>query len=856
MASQLNSFLRENKTNTAFHTHVSMTNPIGKFTINSKMEAFWRIYCSTIKQSVPSVAENPLDETPVFVDVDLSTKYTGITTKIYTQEDVYNVIRVFQESILNCIENCSEDDLVCIVLEKDPYVSETGSGMILLKNGFHLHFPKIFLERVAQKVYIIPYVVNALKGTPMEDKIDENSINVHWLLYGSAKPGNEPYLVTDCVNYNLESVSFEEEFSDYNVCFPNVCSTFEDKVPQILSIILGNRVNYYRETKPSVVTPLFDRFVSVCTERKQFVQTSIEEQITEAEELCLMIDPKRADDRTDWLTIGFCLHNISGGDGAGFTCWLSFSEMSPKYSESECFSLWDSMRQNNYTIGTLKHFAKLDNPERYNNWVKTKSEYLVDRIIKTSHHDVAKLLFSEYGSEFVCASITDKAWFQFINHTWKPVEKGTTLRQRISSDNGVLMKLLFQKLETSDDRDVIKMIERTIKGLKSAPTKNNIMVECAEVFYNKDFMQLLNSDPYLFAFKNGIYDFSLNKFRPGNPEDYISKQISIDYVDYKTFNHPCVLKIDGFFRNIFPNPSIRTYFLRQVSKVFIGGNADKICLFWTGAGNNGKTVTQVFFEKLLGTYAVKLNTSVITGKKVQNGAANPEMARLGDGTRWAVMEEPNADETINTGIFKNLTGNDTFFARDLYCSGRATREIKPFFKLHFICNKLPNLSNADIATWNRIRVIPFETTFKHVSECPADENDRLREKIYPADLQFEEKIPALLPALAWYLIELWRRGRHLDEPSPPPEVLRATHAYKQETDIFTQFIQDMIVNDTCCKISFSQLSVTFRHWLKMEYPTTVVTQRSMKQEFITILGPLHDDKFWLQKRLKPLEMGN
>ncbi len=39
-------------------------------------------------------------------------------------------------------------------------------------------------------------------------------------------------------------------------------------------------------------------------------------------------------------------------------------------------------------------------------------------------------------------------------------------------------------------------------------------------------------------------------------------------------------------------------------------------------------------------------------------------------------------------------------------------DIDPFFKLIFICNTIPNIRNPDNATWNRIRVIPFESTFK------------------------------------------------------------------------------------------------------------------------------------------------
>ena len=87
---------------------------------------------------------------------------------------------------------------------------------------------------------------------------------------------------------------------------------------------------------------------------------------------------------------------------------------------------------------------------------------------------------------------------------------------------------------------------------------------------------------------------------------------------------------------------------------------------------------------MLGDYAVKISTSLITGKKGGLGSAAPELSRAGGGVRWAVLEEPDPDEEINGGIFKSLTGNDSYWARDLFEKGKSTREIVPLFMLLFI----------------------------------------------------------------------------------------------------------------------------------------------------------------------------
>ena len=79
------------------------------------------------------------------------------------------------------------------------------------------------------------------------------------------------------------------------------------------------------------------------------------------------------------------------------------------------------------------------------------------------------------------------------------------------------------------------------------------------------------------------------------------------------------------------------------------------------------------------------------------------------------------------------------------------KEISPMFKLVLICNEPPKLPYNDRATWNRIRVIPFESTF--CDNAPTDYEDQLKEKRFKKDPFFETKIPRLIKAFAWLLIK-------------------------------------------------------------------------------------------------------
>lgn len=874
----LNEFLREMKApNDPTHTHVSMGNPRGVYAFGSKMKDFWAIYTNSLSEKKPMyLAENPGKETPILVDVDLRVKKSLLTQEdelrphLYTDEQVKEVVNAYQKAIDevvdfdNVAKSKRDAAYTCVLLEKKPYEIEI-DGEKYIKNGFHIHFPKLFLDKKVQEVYIIPKVKEHVNGLfdniGAKDFIDTNTINVHWLLYGSKKQNNSPYIATKCFLKNASPVTLEEGLSDY-VCnkYPGESSediacngNVERMLPRILSIFLYDRADkYFYNPKPSVTTPLMNIFKMEKTKRKQYDNDSIEKQLEEAQQLIGMMNASRADDRSTWLRVGYCLWQICGGDDDGFSLWLEFSEQSEKFKESECLSFWYKMRHNNYTIGTLKYYAKQDSPDKYAEMIDKKIHHLVIEAVNGCHNDVAEILKNEYGNEFVCTSISKKEWYQFKDHIWKPVDKGTKLRERISDDNGIIIKQLRDicgtlKEDSKKNEKQLKKVGDLIRQCKATPFKNHVMIESQEKFYNGDFYNFLNKNPYLVAFKNGVYDFENDIFRDGNPEDYISVAIPIEYMDYCSVDHPDVVEVDDYFCKVFPDREVRDYFLDQACHVFVGGNHNKVILFWTGEGNNGKTVTQTLFEKMLGKLAIKFSTSLLTGKKANLGSANPEMARAGNGVRWAVMDEPNADEMISSGTLKALTGNDSYWARDLFQTGRETVETQPMFKLHMICNKLPIIKDADKATWNRIRVIPFESTFKIESECPYDFEQQIEQKVFPMDKNFSDKIPKMTQPLAWYLVQRWRTIRNL-EPVEPEKVKVATDTYRRENDIYKQFEQQCVFTKSESKLTPATLYSHFKDWFKEECPNHIIPNRSViRRHFITQWGDLEKGKYWPNK---------
>lgn len=887
MEPTIRKLLKNNYVDGIFHTHVSLIRPRGKFQFNRQtLEEFWTAYCKLIhdeEEPIIGIAEKPQHYLPVLVDVDLRVRdeEEEFEDGLYNDEQLRTVVEVYHSVLRQIVENCTDNDLLCVVLEKDMYM-QTRNEITYLKHGFHLHFPNCFLSKIDQEVQLIPRVKDKLKelGTfsnlGLEDSgevIDKSCCSVPWLLYGSRKSeDHKPYRVTKVFNSELNTVKLEKAFKHYQLfnhreqLIP-LKGKVKEMIPRILSIIPYGRST--KEVKRGLISPLKEKIKK--KERKSSShhrKMSVDQVLDLAKRLLPMLADFRVEDYNEWISIGWILFNETDGHPDAMDVWCDFSSRcEEKYDENECIHHWERMTKGDLTLGTLRHYASIDNPVEYKKFKSEQAKKHVNNSLEGGHNDIAKVLKEEYGDEFSCGSIVNKVWFQFKDHTWEQIEEGVFLREKISGPK-ILRKytdaindLTKQTMEgDNNDKSRQKMIQERIKSiskiicsLKSAPFKNNIMREAMEVFYDPNFRDKLDTNPNIIAFQNGVYDLKLNIFRAGRPDDYLSKKMPINYIEYNE-DDQAVQDIHTFLEQIFPDKSLRRYFMDIASDVFVGGNHEKTVLFWIGDGDNGKSVVQKFFDMMLGKLAIKLNTNVITGKKPSAGAAFADLARAGGGVRWLTLEEPDSDEVINIGIVKHLSGGDSFYARDLFERGKDGREIVPMFKMTVICNKLPRVKGADKAFWNRARVLPFESTFCRPKDpAPESYEEQLVQKRFPMDKNFSKKIPDMVPAFAWVLLQ---HRMKIKVRLEPPKVIAATELYRKQNDIYRQFIEESIYEEKDKILSLTELYNIFKDWFRESLPGhTVPVKNEIEEHFIKIWGTPGPGKKWKGFRQRTLQDG-
>jgi P4 family phage/plasmid primase-like protien len=820
------------------YTHVSLGGQCfpGKFTISdSKVRAKLMKYVAELSDMEVnlSIAERPKDYGPIKIDVDLNYpedefKESGLFTnnRLYNKDMIDMILNLYKESIKEFCEP-TEKDLESILFEKENYSIKNGE----LKDGFHIIFPHINLYYKIRHI-IIESVIKKVQKESMFNKftnadvIDRAVVSSNcWLLYGCCKPNKSPYTVSkyyDSVNNEMD-VSLLGDTKNITKFLSLRDSKWNDSGQTKSKETFNDNAISEAYSELGVKKEKANVIGNLMTEEKT-------EMIEKSVKLTEMFSHKRANDFHSWVRVGWALHNT---DVSLLDTWILFSKKSKKYQDGECEKMWDNMKDDGYTIRSLMLWAKEDNIEEYKNFTR---EYF-NNILKKNNIDntycIAKALQCKYSDMFVCSDTKNHVWYYFENHRWNRTTNGGKLITLMSNDfaNYYMKKdIEYKKKAMSANESMKKTLlaeaetfTKISKKLMDITFKKKIMEEAQYLFYEDDFQQRLDEKHHLIGFTNGVFDLKTRTFRDGQPDDHISMSTKVYYKPYNKEN-PYIKQIENFFESILPNKNVREYFLTRLSTCVSGENREEKAYFCTGSGSNGKSLTFKLMNDALGDYYISCPITIITKKRNAANQASPELARM-KGPRCGVFQEPGDNEVINVGIFKELTGNDSFMVRGLF---QDPVEITPQLK-HFIAtNDLPKITSDDGGTWRRIRVIPFPMKFV---ENP-DPNNENEAKI---DTKLKDKITKWAPTFASYLIHLYMTKYDTkNKVKEPEEVMMSTNKYRKAQDLIREFFEARIqvTEDKKDKMLKKDILSEFRSWVKSEHDGEAVPKSAKLYEFI------------------------
>ena len=785
------------------------------------------------------LTEKHIENAPILIDLDFRFN-SEIIDRQYDDNVIISFLKAYVNELVNYV-NVDKSKINAFVLEKSVPVQNNEKGYT--KDGIHIIFPNVITSPKIQ--YVLRYkMLNNKKckqlfqniniTNPIEDIFDVAVIERNnWQMYGSTKPGCEPYKVSKI--YSFMEISNEFKLSSLdtytNQDLVKLLSIQEYNDSDITNLLEENQdeFNNIYEKLPAKHRKRKQRTLNIKKKKKKSPKNKNkydDNTIKLVKELADILSIDRSDDHNLWMQVGWCLHNI---DYDLLDTWIKFSSKSYKSSvpgidhgrsAERCTHLWENMYNEGLGIGSLYLWAKEDSLEKFNQIKSRNLRIYLMKSLNMTHFDIANVVFHKYKHEFVCSSSKKKSWFQFKNHRWHSLDDNVELKRRISTDivNEYLKlaadvsKLAAEMNDDDDQKDVemerVKKISTIAIKLKVFNFKKNVLDECVELFYLNRFEEKLDTNINLIGFENGVYDLVKHEFRDGTPEDYISCSTGICYEEYSNDDED-MIAVNNFIAQVLPIKDVREYVLILLSSFLSGKTGEEKFHIWTGSGGNGKSKLIELFELAFGEYCCTLPITVLTRGRGNSGAADPALERT-KGKRFACLQEPEHKDTIHVGLMKELTGGDKIIARGLY---RDPVEFKPQFKLVLTCNDLPEIPANDRGTWRRIRVVEYPSKF---TENP-DPNQPFE---FPIDTELSDKLREWPEAFMYLLLEKFKDYRKLGKIVEPPSVLRNTEEYQNESDLFKQFCNEKLIEITNYDgvgLKLEEILWAFNEWNKQAY---------------------------------------
>ena len=842
-----------------------------KYHVSKENETeFYKIYRKYVFASKCDsyLTEKQLDIGKIAIDVDF--RYdSSITEKQHTNEHIDDFIELVLNICNKLFLNILNKSIHFYIMEKENVNTCEGKT----KDGIHIIINIIcdFTTKMILRKLILEEISNIWDDLPIinswEDVFDEGVMkgSVNWQLYGSKKPGNESYKLKNIYNCKInDTLSIEKvdltkiKFNFLDLCIRNNENTHQLSIHSDYSELYKrlNITDFKLKKKIKKRTNTnYNSLENISNlEEIQDITSSfldndeIEQKYKEVHQYTMALSKEYygPGSYNKWIQVGWALKNMKN-DIMKIT-WYSFSSQSAEFDfqNNDVLEYWDNFdiyNKEGLSYRSIIYWCKNSNYDEYVKIYKKTIDYYINYSFKSNTEcDLANTLFNMYKSQYVCVSIKNDLWYEFLNNKWIQIDCGNTLRLRISTDmfneyysrlmqfqtsnqakeynisttnnniNQVIENVKNGDEEFNDFKKKVNEMLSTCKLLKKTTTKNNIMKESKELFYDREFMTKLDNNPYLLGCNNCIIDFKLKIHRSGKHEDYVSKSTGLNYVplhEYKKNKQKIIDEINDFIKQLFPNEILRKYMWEHLASTLLGTIENQTFNIYNGKGSNGKSKLVELMALVLGEYKSTVPLTLITQKRNNIGGTSSEVHNL-IGTRYAVMQEPSKNDKINEGVMKELTGGDPIQCRALF---KDSVTFIPQFKLVVCTNTMPEVLSNDDGTWRRLRKVDFESKF---TDKPYNDPN-FPERDYPhqfqVDTKIDEKFQEWAPIFLSMLVDIAYKTQGKVHDVEP--VISATREYRKGQDKILEFHDDCFVSEPSpggFTIRERDVTTRFRKW--------------------------------------------
>jgi phage/plasmid-associated DNA primase len=755
--------------------------------------------------------------------------------------------------ILVKLINISNVSVIHIGITRRPVVTYNESKECY-KDGFHLLIPSIKIQRSVKKLLIKKIIESDLLEKYMQnvipakikgvecsrnDFLDQNSSHVPTFFIGSStKKGSNPYKLTDIYEVNIQDddINCSPELELLNNNQINICYEFSINYEHKSGLI--KKQNY--EILDKYINEVFELSKTPKNVEESnniygmIAMNSINDaQLIEIEELLDTLSVERSNDYQSWLNVMFALANASPSYKM---LAENFSRKSKKFDICSFEQTWNSIlkgpRKDSkaITLGSIHYWAKIDNPERYEQ-LRKKTVYNIMYSMANenykegilSHADLAEVVSKLLRYKYVTDIPKDerkRVWYEFIIdgdkhvegelYKWRKCSKESpvSLTNYISDKLPKLCALVLQNLKKNYENSseyskfyqkTLNNFKQTMRSLGNLLTIKNIILMAEAKFDQCGFDDALDKNPVIRGVANGILKLSCNGSSPELIQGYhsypVSKFTDVPYIPFNPYD-PQTKKILITLRSMFPNKESDSFEFTMMflASTLDGNPKESMFMIMVGQGSNGKSFLVELHKSAIGSnYGVKMPLNFLTTKSTSADNATPTIMQLKDAT-FAYYSESDKNEVLNASRMKEITGQETLAGRKLH---QDMINFKP--KAHHLVtsNNDFDINSHDHGTWRRLIYNPLKIRFVDTSSEVIDYNNPFHRE---ADLSISDNWTSdsevrgrYLGFMVWMHYWLYRKYQGKVKKVPHHHIKYETEKYKSRQDLVTRFMSQQLV---------------------------------------------------------------
>jgi len=414
------------------------------------------------------------------------------------------------------------------------------------------------------------------------------------------------------------------------------------------------------------------------------------------------LDAKKRNTYDDWVKIGMIAFN----EGLPSSVWDTFSKQSKNYKKGECDEKYRTFTKGKLTQATWWKWLKEDNAELFKELCPLRTDFW-SLVGNFNHAETARYFYNIKPDAY--AYHESLGWFQLLpSGAWKQYAK---VPSGLMTDIWLTLKKVNKEhwdlLDPSKEEDQAKAKQSACfaKNIGSKGFVDGVVAFLPANYNDEKLNKKMDESRNLFAFQNKVVDLESNTVRDIQPEDYVCLHTGYDY---PANSNPAIrTEIRDLLYSIWEDWEVVDYVLKIIALQLHGKKKYEEFYVWTGRGGNGKGVITELIKRSLGDYFHTIPHDCITKRSDKKDAPNPPMAKA-KGKRFVQAQEPEADDKLQIGTIKELTGGDEITARQLYHDPVV---FVPQFGLFLQCNTIPKLNKLDGGIKRRMVIIQFPFQF-------------------------------------------------------------------------------------------------------------------------------------------------